>query len=65
MTKKIIIDEENCIGCGTCQALCPEVFELDQGKLKAKIKENANIEENQECINEAIASCPMNAIKET
>lgn len=64
MTKKIKINQENCIGCGTCQAVCPEVFELDEESMKAKVKENADIEKNQECINEAIASCPTNAIEE-
>ena len=25
---KVRIDREGCIGCGVCQALCPEVFKL-------------------------------------
>jgi ferredoxin len=34
MNKKIIVDKEKCIGCGTCIALAPEIFEMDDaGKL--------------------------------
>jgi len=30
---KVTIDRENCIGCGACEAVCPEVFKLaDEGK---------------------------------
>jgi ferredoxin len=64
MAKKIKIKEETCIGCGTCQALCPDVFELDGKNGKAKIKEGADIEKDQSCVVDAIASCPVNAIEE-
>jgi ferredoxin len=30
MAKKVVIDRECCVGCGTCQELCPEVFRLDE-----------------------------------
>ncbi|NCF75471.1 MAG: ferredoxin [Xanthomonadaceae bacterium] len=53
------INKDVCIGCGTCASLCPEVFELsDAGK--AKVKENAP--EGVSCIQEAIDSCPVQAI---
>ena len=56
MTK---IDKEKCIGCGTCEAVCPEIFEIgDDGK--AKIKEQKKIP----CLKEAIESCPVQAINE-
>ena len=25
---KVIVDNERCIGCGACQAICPDVFEF-------------------------------------
>ncbi|MCK5085393.1 ferredoxin, partial [Candidatus Parcubacteria bacterium] len=35
MTKKIVIDQELCIGCGACVNLCPDAFELQHdGKSK-------------------------------
>jgi len=29
---KPTVDQELCIGCGTCQELCPEVFEVQDDK---------------------------------
>jgi len=57
--KKIIVDGNKCIGCGLCESLCPEIFELKNGKSIAK---EGNIEKNKECIEEAISSCPTQAI---
>jgi len=59
MSKKIIIDQELCIGCGVCANLCPEVFEMrDDGKAKV-IKSEEN-----ECDYEMAAqNCPVEAIK--
>lgn len=45
------------MGCGTCQSICPEVFEIDDGKAKV-IKQKDVL-----CIKEAIESCPVDAIE--
>uniref|UniRef100_A0A832GPC7 Ferredoxin n=1 Tax=Caldimicrobium thiodismutans TaxID=1653476 RepID=A0A832GPC7_9BACT len=45
----LVIDEELCIGCGTCVEICPEVFELGDNE-KAYVK------------NQAINPCPVSAI---
>lgn len=55
------IDKEACIGCGTCVATCPDVFEMDVEN-KAKIKEDADCEKAG-CCEAAADSCPVNAIK--
>jgi len=54
---KIEIDQKKCIGCGTCVALAPEVFELDKNN-KSRVK-------NPKGANEELAadSCPTGAIK--
>ena len=53
------IDKKKCIGCGTCVAVCPEIFEMtDDNKAKIKSKKNAS------CIKEAIEACPVEAISE-
>ena len=57
--KKIKIDKEKCIGCGTCAALCPEAFELGSD-FKAIVKDNANPEDKS--VMDAIKSCPVEAI---
>lgn len=57
------IDQEACIGCGTCEAICPEVFKLEDvdGKMVAVVLE-ADYEINKAKIDEAIDSCAVKAI---
>ena len=57
---KIKIDKQKCLGCGVCINLCPEVFGLKDGK--SKIKENVDLKKHENCIKEAIDSCPVTAI---
>ena len=49
------VDKEACIGCGSCESVCPEGFEMVDGKAKVK---NAKAK----CIKEAIDICPVDAI---
>lgn len=59
MDKKIIVDKEKCIGCGTCVALAPEIFEMDN-EGKSIVKKSPTI--NEETLKLAIDSCPSQAI---
>jgi ferredoxin len=59
MTKKIIVDKNKCIGCGTCVALAPEIFEMDDAG-KSIVKKSPDI--NEETLKLAIDSCPSQAI---
>lgn len=57
--KKIIVDWDLCEGCGTCQELCPKVFEVgEDGK--------AHVIGPDKCdtcnCEEAVAMCPVQAI---
>ena len=59
---KVKINEEECIGCGACVSLCPEVFDFnDEGYATAK-KEEISEELSQKVI-DALESCPVDAIK--
>ena len=49
------VNKEKCIGCGACAAICPEGFEMKDGKAKVK-------NPNAKCIDEAITICPVEAI---
>jgi len=51
------VNQDLCIGCGTCESLCPKVFKLENGK-SLVISENC---EDCDC-QEAIDSCPVSAI---
>ncbi len=60
MSRRVYIDEDECIGCGTCEEICPEVFilndETDKGEV---IKEEGGPEE---LIQEAIDACAVECI---
>jgi len=60
MSRRVCIDEEECIGCGSCHDLCADVFELDEEIEKAKvIKPEGG---SEECIEKAMVECPMQCI---
>jgi ferredoxin len=59
MAKNLLIDEELCEGCETCVSLCPDVFEMVDGKARVK---NPNALDTCN-IQEAIDSCPVGAIR--
>lgn len=57
---KIIQEREKCIGCGTCVALCPSNWKMDDdGKASPKKIEVEEIG----CNKEAADSCPVQCIK--
>jgi ferredoxin len=58
---KVQIDQNLCIGCGTCEALAPEVFKMGPDN-KAEVKEGFTEEKNLEAIKQAIETCAVNAI---
>ena len=60
MDKIVMINEDDCVGCGACEEICPEVFKLDGEKGKAiVIKPEGGPED---LIEEAIEACPVSCI---
>lgn len=60
MGRKVVIDEDCCSACGTCAELCPDVFELGEDEETARVILPEGGDE--ECIEEAISSCPVECI---
>ena len=67
---KVTFIKEDCIGCGSCAAICPSYWEMgDDGK--AHLKESTEEEdgtftrelESLECNSDAAQSCPVQCIK--
>jgi len=54
----IKVNNDLCIGCGTCEVLCPKVF-----KLNAENKIDVLSQEDIPCAKNAAESCPVQAIE--
>ncbi len=52
------VNRDECIGCGVCAQICPDVFELDEDAGKAKVIRP----DGAECAQEAADSCPVGCI---
>lgn len=57
---KIEIDKDACIGCGACEAQCPDNFKMGDDS-KARVK-NSELSELG-CSKDAKEVCPVDAIK--
>ncbi len=53
----VTVDQEKCIGCGACAAVCGEGFEMKDGKSTVK-------DPKAPCIAEGISACPVDAISQ-
>lgn len=56
-----VVDQDTCIGCGLCCAICDAVFHIgDEGK---SVVRSEGSQADQARIQEAIDSCPVSAIR--
>ena len=59
--KKVNLNQEKCIGCGSCGVIAPDAFGFDESKAKAFVKPGAeNVEDEK--LEDAAAKCPVQAI---
>jgi ferredoxin len=57
---KASVDKDTCIGSGNCEATCPEVFEVRDGK--SHVKKSPVPEDLEDKVQEAVDGCPVQAI---
>jgi ferredoxin len=58
---KVKVDEDLCIGAMSCETTCPEVFKVVGGISRVQV-EVVPAEAEERC-REAVANCPVEAIK--
>ena len=54
---------ENCIACGLCTGICPDIFSLDSGDEIAQAKDQDVDGAVKDKALEAMESCPVSAIE--
>ena len=58
---KVKVNEDSCIGCGACQSICENVFEInDEGLSSVKVEKVS--EDDVQSVRDAADSCPTSAI---
>ena len=59
MLKSPVVNQDECISCGLCVEVCPEVFRLSDKDLSEVFNPTGAAEEK---VQEAIDSCPVQCI---
>ncbi len=59
MAKIPVVNQSECISCGLCAEICPEVFQLNDDNISEVINPTGAPEEK---IQEAIDNCPVQCI---
>lgn len=52
--------EDDCIACGGCEGICPEVFTVED---KSTVNEGVDFSAYESEIEEAAENCPVSVIK--
>ncbi len=66
--KKVKVNKEACIGCGSCVAICPSVYEFDEegfAKVIDTVDFNKLDKDTEVEVIDAKESCPTGAIEFT
>jgi ferredoxin len=62
---KIVVERDGCTSCGSCEDVCPELFELDDGSIahiigSERVDNNDELEiKDEKCGVDAAESCPV------
>lgn len=60
---QVKVNKDLCVGCGTCAAVAPDLFEMKEDG-KAEFVGEAN-DETMETVDRAISMCPTSAIEKS
>ena len=61
---KVRVDEELCIGDGSCEEICPEIFKMNEADIaETKIDKDEQVPQDlEDSCREAAETCPVEAI---
>jgi ferredoxin len=62
MAYKVKVDEDKCIGCGSCASICEKAFVMYDGANGPKAKPKKESVKELSCEKEAVDICPVQAI---
>jgi ferredoxin len=57
---RVLVDKDVCVGSGQCEATCPAVFEVVDGK--SRVKADPVPQEEEKRARDAVDGCPTSAI---
>ena len=60
---KVKVNSDACIGCGACEAICPDYFELNDEGISVAKNEDVKDDIKDQVMN-AMDTCPTGAIEE-
>ncbi len=60
MGRRVVLNEDCCLGCGACAELCPEVFRMAESGEKSQVILPDGVD--RDCVQDAIDSCPGECI---
>lgn len=56
----VTIESASCVGCGSCEAICPDIFSINNHGIAHAISETT--EQYRAAIKDAIKMCPTKCI---
>ena len=56
------VDQGLCVGCGLCEAICPEVFRMNDVRKAETYADTTDM--NYDTVMKAVEGCPVSAIRE-
>ena len=59
---KVEVEQDVCIGCGTCEMMCGQCFQIEDSKAQVINDDCENVECNMQ---DVVDGCPVEAIKIT
>ena len=60
--EEVSVNFDECIGCGVCMQVCPEVFGLDEESGKVVLLNYEQSNDNSGLVKEAADSCPIGCV---